>query len=179
MYNNKSVCWITQLVVHREYRERGLAAGLLNELKENDDDIYGLMSSHPAACVAAARIFGGEYPLQNCFVNAILTVVDTINAVKLGFIGDHAEGIMKASPISYVKDAELRGSLFGTEGTDGAVSCVDTDFFVDHTEPLEALALVRETVDWPLGELLDGHEYILILEARRRARSTSRPRPTS
>src|SRR4051794_39578674 len=24
-YNNKSVCWITQLVVHRDYRERRLA----------------------------------------------------------------------------------------------------------------------------------------------------------
>jgi hypothetical protein len=54
------------------------------------------------------------------------------------------------------------------------VSSVDTNFFVDHTEPLEALAFVKENMDWPLGELIDGHEFLLILEAKRRARSRSR-----
>jgi GNAT superfamily N-acetyltransferase len=63
-YNNRTVCWITQLVVHRDYRERGLAVGLLNELKDNDD-IYGLVSSHPAACVAAARVFGSKRFLRS------------------------------------------------------------------------------------------------------------------
>ena len=57
-YNDKPVCWITQLVVHRDYRERGLAAGLLNELRQEDNDIYGVVSSHPAACLATARAFG-------------------------------------------------------------------------------------------------------------------------
>jgi hypothetical protein len=52
------------LVVHRDYRERGLAVGLLNELKDNDD-IYGLVSSHPAACVAAARVFGSKRFLRS------------------------------------------------------------------------------------------------------------------
>jgi hypothetical protein len=58
--NGKTICWITQLVVHRDYRERGLAAGLLNEIKQDGDDAYGVMSSHPAACLAAARAFGGK-----------------------------------------------------------------------------------------------------------------------
>ncbi|KAI9748900.1 MAG: hypothetical protein M4579_007077 [Chaenotheca gracillima] len=160
-YNNQTVCWITQLVVHRDYRERGLAVGLLNELKGNDD-MYGLVSSHPAACVAAARVFGS-----------------TINAVRLDFIQDHAQGIMESSPISYVRDAKLHGSLFNPEDTDGSVSCVDTNFFVNHSEPLEALSSVREIMNWPLGELLDGHEFLLILEVKRRARSTSRPKSAS
>ncbi|KAL1962421.1 hypothetical protein VTN77DRAFT_9692 [Rasamsonia byssochlamydoides] len=161
-YENRTVCWITQLVVHRNYRERGLAVGLLNELKESEDDVYGLMSSHPAACIAAARVFG-----------------NTINAVRLDFIKEHAEGIMKSSPISYVRAARPHGSLFNSGNTDGAVSSVDTNFFIDHTEPLEALASVRETMDWPLGELLDGHEYLIVFEVRHRSRSTSRPRPGS
>jgi GNAT superfamily N-acetyltransferase len=55
---SRTVCWITQLVVHRDYRERGLATGLLNEVKLNGDDVYGIMSSHPAACLAAAKAFG-------------------------------------------------------------------------------------------------------------------------
>ena len=56
-YKDKTVCWVTQLVVHRDFRERGLAAGLLNQLRQDDDSIYGLMSSHPAACLAAAKAF--------------------------------------------------------------------------------------------------------------------------
>jgi hypothetical protein len=56
--NAQNICWVTQLVVDRNYRERGLAVGLLTELKLDDDDIYGLVSSHPAACLAAAKAFG-------------------------------------------------------------------------------------------------------------------------
>lgn len=57
---DKKVCWITQLVVHGDYRERGLAVGLLNCLRRGDDNICGLMSSHPAACLAAAKSFGSN-----------------------------------------------------------------------------------------------------------------------
>lgn len=59
-YDDKIVCWITQLVVDRNYRERGLAATLLNELRQESDDIYGLASSHAAACLAAAKAYRGE-----------------------------------------------------------------------------------------------------------------------
>ena len=86
---------------------------------------------------------------------------------------------MESSPIGYIRDAKLHGSLFSPEDTDGSVSCVDTNFFVNHSEPLEALSFVRETMDWPLGELLDGHEYLLILEANRHARSTLGPTSVS
>ena len=49
-YNNKTICWVTQLVVHHDYRERGLATGLLNLLRNSssddhdgdDDTIYGI-----------------------------------------------------------------------------------------------------------------------------------------
>lgn len=59
------------------------------------------------------------------------------------------------------------------------VSSVDSDagFWVDHTEPLKALLRTRERKDWPLGELHDGHEFLLIIEVGRRTRS--RPRPKS
>ena len=62
---DKVVCWITQLVVHRNYRERGLASGLLNELKGEDIDVYGVISSHPATCLAAAKVFGSECTTRN------------------------------------------------------------------------------------------------------------------
>lgn len=57
--HGKTVCWITQLVVSKDYRRRGLATGLLNMLRHDSDDIYGVMSSHPAACLAAANAFSG------------------------------------------------------------------------------------------------------------------------
>ncbi|KAG9240413.1 hypothetical protein BJ878DRAFT_430347 [Calycina marina] len=154
--NNKSVCWVTQLVVDRNYRERGLAKSLLNQLKHDSINMYGLMSSHPAACLAAAKAFG-----------------DSLSTVRLDVIAKYAGEIMEASPIGYVKDAKLRGSIFSPGDTNGLVSCVDSGFFVDHTEPLEALAWVREGMDWPLGELLDGHEFLLVFEARSRSRSRS------
>lgn len=59
-YKDTTVCWVTQLVVHSHFRERGLAAGLLTQLRQDDDAIYGLMSSHPAACLAAAKAFGSK-----------------------------------------------------------------------------------------------------------------------
>lgn len=81
---------------------------------------------------------------------------------------------MKASPVRYVRDAALRGTLFHPADATGAVSSVDTNFFVDHAEPLQALTWVRQSLDWPLGELLDGYEFLLILPARRRDRMRSR-----
>lgn len=103
--------------------------------------------------------------------------------MDVGFIRDNAEAIMKVSPISYVKDAELRGSLFDPDDTSGAISSVNTKFFVDHTEPLEALSWVREGLDWSLGELLDGYEFLIMIKVRRRdrsrSRSTSRPQSSS
>lgn len=57
----KNICWVTQLVVDKEYRERGLASGLLRSLRLDADDIYGVMSSHAAACLAAASTLGSKY----------------------------------------------------------------------------------------------------------------------
>ena len=175
-YKDKIVCWITQLVVHSDYRERGLAVGLVNQLRQDNDAIYGLMSSHPAACLAAAKALGSRsFPCYNRFGLDTNFLLDGITTVAVDFIRDNAEAIMKISPIHYVKTAKPRGSLFSPEDSSGMVSSVFTNFFVDHTEPLEALAWVREGLDWPLGELLEGHEFLLMIEVRRRDRSRSRP----
>ncbi|KAI2065042.1 hypothetical protein LOZ40_004287 [Ophidiomyces ophidiicola] len=148
----RTVCWITQLVVHREYRRRGLATGLLNELRETNSsgggEVCGILSSHPAACLTVAKVFRRS-------------------RIRLDFIQAHAAAIMKASPVSYVRDARLHGSLFDSAtNPHGAVSSADTNFHVDHREPSAALAEIRATMDhyWPLGDLGgDGHEYLLIV----------------
>ncbi len=47
---------------------------------------------------------------------------------------------MAGSPIPYVREVRLCGSLFQPDGASqsGLISGVDTNFFVDHEEPLRA-----------------------------------------
>jgi hypothetical protein len=88
--------------------------------------------------------------------------------------------VMAGSPIAYVKEAKLCGSLFKPDSTasdTSLVSGVDTSFFVNHEEPLSALEWLRGVGLWPLGDLPDGIEFLLVFEApRRRSRSLSRNR---
>lgn len=58
---------------------------------------------------------------------------------------------------------QLHGSLFEVGCTSGAVSAVYTEFYVDHEEPLSALEVFKEQGKWFLGELLEGHEFLIIL----------------
>lgn len=103
-----------------------------------------------------------------------------IISVSTDFIRNNANSVMKQSPIEYVKNAVPRGNLFEPDDASGVISSVCTNFFVDHTEPLEALRWVRqEGLEWPLGELLDGHEFFLIMETRLRSRSRSWSAPKS
>ncbi|KAI0554106.1 hypothetical protein F4679DRAFT_527144 [Xylaria curta] len=146
-----TVCWVTQLVVVKGYREQGLATGLLRALREDTDDIFGIASSQPAACLAAVKAFG-----------------TTIEKVSLDFVAKNAASIMETSPVPYIRDSRLRGALFDDKDSTELISGLDTKFLVDHGEPLETLNRVRERWDWPLGELPDGHEYLLIIQGRRR-----------
>lgn len=165
-YNDQNVCWITQLVVDSNYRERGLATSLLNEIRRYDDDIFGVMSSHPAACRAAARVSGSECNANKNVINAGLTVVDGINNVDLAFIRDNVTAIMALAPIDYIKNAKPYGTLFNSPNDDGAVSSANTAFYVDHAEPFEALHRVQEIFQWPLGDLIEGHEFLLIIATK-------------
>ena len=79
---------------------------------------------------------------------------------------EHAQAIMAASPVNYVKSAKPKGSLFEKGREDGVVCCADTAFWVDHAEPLAALAAVKERdVQWPFGELPEGCEYLVLVKA--------------
>lgn len=160
-YEGQQVCWVTQLVVHRDYREQGLATGLLTRLHRDDDGggggtVFGIMSSHPAALLALSRACAGQ----------------CIAEIPLAFARDHAAGILASTPTSYVRDAKLCGSLFsgddkgkdGSGGEDGVVCAVDSHFFVDHKEPNEALARLRRDDRWPLGDLPEGHEFVLVFQ---------------
>ncbi len=91
----------------------------------------------------------------------------------LDFTRDHAADTMSESPIVYVKNAKLRGKLFSPDETDGLICGVDSTFFVDHSEPFEALMWFRENNKWPLGDFPDGHEFLFTFERPRRRWSRS------
>ncbi|KAG1875710.1 hypothetical protein F4604DRAFT_1761561 [Suillus subluteus] len=136
------VGWITQLVVDRSLRRRYIATHLLQTLKLHPlfqrVTAIGLVSSHPAA-----------------------PNVD-VYAVDLSFIREHAAKILEASPVDYIKSAQLRGDLFQENSNTGAVSSAFTEFYVDHAEPSKALEQFKAKGKWCLGELLEGHEYLAL-----------------
>ncbi|XP_014562796.1 hypothetical protein COCVIDRAFT_83701 [Bipolaris victoriae FI3] len=146
MYEGRRVCWVTQLCVKVEYRRRGLATELLRRLREDEDYAFGILSSHPAAIVAGLRAWGKG-----------------IENVDMSFVKEHGAGIMALSPVQYVRDAKFRGSIFGSVD-DGAVCCADTDFWVDHAEPLAILADVKKRVAWPFGNLPEGCEFLALIK---------------
>jgi GNAT superfamily N-acetyltransferase len=147
-HRGRRICWVTQLCVAPEYRGQKLATEIVRRLREEGEQgVLGILSSHPAAILAALRAWGRG-----------------VEEVDLDVVQELAEGIMAASPVSYVREAELKGSLFGQEDAEG-VCCADTMFWVDHAEPLAALAVVKERgVAWPFGHLPDGCEFLLLVE---------------
>jgi len=86
-----------------------------------------------------------------------------MNAIDTQFIRLHARNILDTTTVGYLKTAQLRGSLFEQKPAQGVVSSVYTEFFVNHDEPLEALAHFQQSRGWSLGNLLDGHEFLIIL----------------
>jgi hypothetical protein len=149
-YEGRKMCWITQLCVSSEYRNKGLAKILLENLREGETDRgFGILTSHPYAILAALRVYG-RGPHE----------------VDLKMTKEHAAAIMQSCPVNYVNEAKLHGSLFGVVD-DGSVSCVDTAFWVDHEEPLAALESVRaKGIAWPFGDLPEGHEFLIIVKAK-------------
>ncbi|PPQ90489.1 hypothetical protein CVT25_014772 [Psilocybe cyanescens] len=149
-YEGGRVGWVTQLVVSLTMRKRYIATSLLQMLKSHPlfhgISAIGLASSHPAGC------------------HALTKYTDfAIESIDISFCRQYAKSILQGSPVEYVREMSLRGSLFEDTCTSGAVSSVFTNFYVDHAEPLEALAVYKAREQWRLGELLDGHEFLIIL----------------
>lgn len=148
VYEDVSMVWITQLCVSSKYRNQGVAKKLLETLRRKAHG-FGILSSHSFAISAVLRVFGGG-----------------LGDVELNMTKHHARAVMESCPVGYVKEAKLRGSLFEDDVNDGTVSCADTQFWVDHEEPLKALKLVKKKgIVWPFGELPDGHEFLVLIRA--------------
>lgn len=81
------------------------------------------------------------------------------------FIAANVPRILAATPVKYLKlaNVKLRGSLFESDCTTGAVSVVYTRFYLDHKVPQEALAVFKSRGQWCMGELIAGHEFLAVI----------------
>jgi len=109
-------------------------------------------------------------PLPPFAISAVLRVFGRrLEKVNLEMTKEQAHAVMESCLARYVREAKLRGSLFEDDvntWVDGIVSCADTQFRVDHGEPLEALELVKENgISWPFGELPNGHEFLVLVKS--------------
>jgi len=144
------ICWVTQLVTSSKYRCLGVASRNLMQLHNQKFVMYGLVSSHIAACITLAKCLG-TFP---------------IDLLDLDFVKQHAKNIIDSTPIQYLKESKLHGSLF-SDVDDSTVSSVNSNFFTDHTKVLEYLnEYLRLGRHWPLGALLEGHEFFIVVVAK-------------
>ncbi|KAI0676064.1 hypothetical protein C8Q78DRAFT_1104353 [Trametes maxima] len=148
------VGWVTQLIVEAGHRRRRIATTMLQMLKQEswfeDVTVMGIASSHPAACNSLCNLSGGN-----------------TRDVDLNFITENGVSALVHSNIKYLKDAPLRGAFLGTPG--GSYSAF-TAFFVDHAEPLGILQTYLDNKRWAFGELLDGHEFVVLIPVPKNAK---------
>jgi GNAT superfamily N-acetyltransferase len=143
--DGKAIRWITQLVVHADFRRRGIAIGLITTASPDRRNLFalGLVSSHPAAVRALEGAAGSRCSAD---VNA-----------------RYAATVMAAHSVPYLKGAQLHL----TSNPDACT--VNTDFLVDHAGLLPILAAEVESGKlnpsrpWQLGaHLPEGHEFFAL-----------------
>jgi GNAT superfamily N-acetyltransferase len=140
--DGRKIRWISQLVVDRHWRRRGIATQLLEMATIGKSQLHavGLVTSNAAAVRALE--------------NAVNTSVSLAMNVELGPL------IHQLTPIKYMKDAKPAANW----------ASFDTLFFVDHQEPDRILQAVIQDGGWALPHTLpEGHEFLAIVPARRTA----------
>lgn len=137
--------WITQLVVHIQHRGKGYASDLLRTLIAFEKPVaVGIASSHPHGILALRR--------------ASMSTFDKY------FIRKNVSRLLALCNVQYLLGRPLVGSWFEPtiEYKVRAVAQVNSEFYIDHTESFQALESLPVDVHWPLGPLLEGHEFIVV-----------------
>ena len=131
------VTWITQLVVHKAYRNKGIAKNiLLSVWGFSDHKAWGIVSANPYAVRALEKV-----TRRRALPERIKQDIDKLRVVGLKniwFIKEDTEFVI-----------------------DQRNSKVNTEFFVDHENIQEKITGVTEgNVDWLLGDIEDGWEWV-------------------
>ncbi|KAK7533521.1 hypothetical protein IWX46DRAFT_668395, partial [Phyllosticta citricarpa] len=104
------VCWITQVVVHAARRRKGIATAMLRLIHSATltptlpSTLFAILTSHAATLRACARAFKNGASLLDDGV------------LDLALIRRLAPPLVRGAPVKYVCEAEVRGSLFDSEG---------------------------------------------------------------
>jgi len=102
-----SVCWITQMVVREDMRGIEVAEAMMREVRKSavvQFDVFGIVSCHPHAIMAVCRVFGGY----------------GVEELDMNFMRAKAANCMSYSPVMYVREGHLHGTLWGIEVGDVA-----------------------------------------------------------
>lgn len=131
------VSWVTQLVVHREYRKQDIAKRLLFSIWGLSNDFaWGILSANPYAIRALEKATRRRsIPLR---IHKHIRKIMEVGAESLPYIDECTEYVVNAH-----------------------TSRVNTEFLVDHSDVPKMLAqVISEEIPWTLGELPDGWEWI-------------------
>ncbi len=130
-----SMIWITQLVVHEEYRQHGIAKELLRLTVKDDWNIVCMATSNP-------------YSIQ---------ALESTLKVKFTPQPDLAQYVMKICPVPYLCGKSLHVSETS--------STVNTAFFICHDEVNQIISKKINEQEWTLGnELPNGHEFFIVYQ---------------
>ena len=130
------ITWVTQLVVHKDYRKRGIAERLLFSIWGfSNHYAWGIVSANPYAIRA----------LEKATRRRAKTLRIRKNSKKLLNVGKQN--------VPFIHDnTELC--------VDDFKSVINTEFFVDHSDTVKMLEdVVNEDTPWELGLIEEGWEW--------------------
>lgn len=131
------ISWVTQLVVHEEYRHQDIAKNLLHAIWGFSDNFaWGIVSANPYAIRALEKATRRRSDPNRIKHN--LRKIISIGIENLPYIDENTE---------YLVNNE--------------VSRINTAFFVDHSDVEKMIeSVVTDTVPWTLGTLEEGWEWL-------------------
>ena len=142
--------WITQLVVHTEFRSMGIAKRMLNAIRDDRYAAVGLISSNPAAVRALEAMM-----MLRC---------------RPEYIRRYADELIHSSGLHYMqsdsRNPPILRKLNEVVGGDHKTTCsIDTEFFVDHSSVNERINACLTQPHWSMGSLEEGHEFFAFVFA--------------
>lgn len=131
------ISWVTQLVVHEDYRHQDIAKNLLHSIWGFTDNFaWGIVSANPYAIRALEKTTRRRSdPIR---IKHNLRKILSIGVENLPYINENTETFVT-----------------------NEISRINTEFFVDHSEVEQMIEnVVTDTVPWTLGSLEEGWEWL-------------------
>jgi SAM-dependent methyltransferase/GNAT superfamily N-acetyltransferase len=135
-HKDKIISWVTQLVVHSDYRNKSIAKTLLRKIWQfSNDYAWGIVSANPYAIRA----------LESTTHRKCDPLLIRKNIKQIFSIG--------CKYIPYINET-MKTILTPNEAK------IDTCFFVDHFDVPNMLRQVMKHSNWSLGDISDGWEWL-------------------